>query len=86
MLRTLTVIVFSRSGYETLLGTPKRLLLRPSGNIMIISGGCKRGYRGDTYETLVKLTWDVKSCACSKYLGVSVLARDFVHLLLIRKL
>ena len=38
MLRTLTIIVFSRSGYEILLGTPKRLLLRPSGNIMIISG------------------------------------------------
>ena len=70
MLRTLTVIVFSRSGYETLLGTPKGLLLRLSGNIMIISGRCKRGYCGDTYETLVKLTRDVKSYACSKYLGI----------------
>ena len=70
MLKTLTIIVFSRSGYKTLLGTPKRLLLRPSGNIMIISGRCERGYCGDTYETLVKLTRDVKSCACSKYLGI----------------
>ena len=56
MLKTLTVIVFSRSGYKALLGTPKRLLLRLSGNIMIVSGRCKRGYCGDTYETFVKLT------------------------------
>ena len=49
-------IVFSRSGYKDLLGTPKRLLLRPSGNVIIISRRCKRGYCGDAYETLVKLT------------------------------
>ena len=55
-LKTSIIIVFSRSGYKNLLGTPKRLLLRPSGNVIIISERRKRGYRGDTYETLVKLT------------------------------
>ena len=35
--------MFSRSGYNDLLGTLERFLLRPSGNIMIISRRCKRG-------------------------------------------
>ena len=50
VLETLTIIVFSRSGYKDLLGTPKRLLLRPSGNTMIIS----RRLCGDFVRTLVK--------------------------------
>ena len=35
-MKTVAIIAFSRSGYENLLGTPKRLLLRPSGNVMIV--------------------------------------------------
>ena len=53
--KALTIIVFSRSGYKDLLGTPKRLLLRPSGNIMIVSRKTMRGFCGDAYETLVSL-------------------------------
>ena len=50
VLETLTIIVFSRSGYKDLLGTPKRFLLRPSGNTMIIS----RRLCEDFVRTLVK--------------------------------
>ena len=39
VLETFTIIVFSRSGYKDLLGTPKRLLLRPSENVLIVSEG-----------------------------------------------
>ena len=52
VLETLNVIVFSRSGYKDLLGTPERLLLRPSGNTMIIS----RRLCGDFVRTLVKFS------------------------------
>ena len=45
--------MFSRSGYKDLLGTPKRLLLRLSGNILIISRGCNESIVG----TLTRPSW-----------------------------
>ena len=52
VLETLNIMVFSRSGYKDLLGTPKRPLLRPSGNTMIIS----KRLCGDFVGTLARFS------------------------------
>ena len=55
VIKDLTILMFPRSGYKDLLGTPKRLLLRLSGNIMIIS----RGRNESIIGTLMRPSWSL---------------------------
>ena len=75
--KDLTILMFSRSGYKDLLGTPKRLLLRPSGNIMIISrvisrlnvlGELRRGSKFCDL-TFAHLSFVILCCVCCFSLG-----------------